>query len=355
MTTTSRRAIPVVTLIGVAFLALMTAYMINPFETPPLAAAIFVALLPVWFVFFGGGMIPVGRDSVVIRRDFLGNIDVIKEGNFLYIPIIHTIEARLPNYPLKHEFTIEAVDTRTKFLNRIKQIKARSHYYIEDYRAFFEASANVIGLIKELEERDKLNREEPGLWKRAISEVIHSNIDDVTRDTIWSWEAHVKRNPHLMANISFPKNLSSEDDPYTLSLNRLKLARQIQSALEKHFESWGIKIEKLVFETIEVDEALLKVQTRSKKGEIEDAEHKGQIAAIGITLKGHAEVDVRAATVAKVLDVLISRREQINLTNEVLYNIVRAAMYSDGEMVWQGVVEPKPNGANNGAGTVKTA
>lgn len=351
MSTTSRRIVPVTTLIGVAILASLAAYMISPFDTPPLAAAIFVALLPVWFIFFGGGMIPVGRDSVVIRKDVLGVVDVIKEGRFLYIPIIHTIEARLPNYPLKHEFTIEAIDTRTKFLNRIKQIKARSHYHIEDYRAFFEASANVIGLIKDLEQHSKLIREEPALWKRVISEVIHTNIDDVTRDTIWSWDAHVKRNAGLMASIPFGKNIASEDDPYTLSLNRLKLARQIQTALDKLFESWGLKVDKLVFETIEVDESVLKAQTRNKQGEVDEARHQAQIAAVGITLKGQAEVDVRAATVAKVLEVLIDKKHEINLTNEVLYNIVRAAMYSDGEMVWQGVVEAK----GNGAGTVKTA
>lgn len=351
MTTARRRVMPIATLIGLAAFAALTAYVITPFDTLPVAVVVFVVLFPFWFMFQGGGLVPVGRGNTVVRKDLLGNIDTFEEGKFPFMPIFHSIEARIPNYPLKHELAIDTIDTRTKFLNQIKQIKARVHYRIVGFQEFYRESANLTGRVLEIEEREKLKREDPALWKRVLNEVMHGTIDDVTREVVWHWEAIAAGDSTLPITIPFTKNFPSENDPYTLSLNRVKLAQQIRRRLNQRFETWGIVIEKLVFETVEVDADLVKRQTRNKPGEIEEAEQQARIAAVGITLKGQAEVDVRAATVAKVIQVLIDKKSDITLTNEVLYNIVRAAMYSDGEMVWQGVVDPKPSGA----GTVKTA
>lgn len=355
MSSTLRRVMPAATLIGLAIFAALAAYIIAPFDLIPVAVVVFVVLFPFWFMFQGGGLVPVGRGNTVVRKDLFGNIDTFEEGQFPFMPIFHTVEARIPNYPLKHELAIETIDTRTKFLNQIKQIKARVHYRVIDFYAFYKESANLTGRVLELEEQEKLKREEPILWKRVLNELMHGTIDDVAREVVWHWDTAAASEPNLQIIIPFTKNFPSENDPYTLSLNRVRLAQQIRRQLNQRFDAWGITIEKLVFETVEVDADLIKRQTRNKPGEVEEAELQAKIAAVGISLKGYAEAEVRAATIAKVLEELIKRKDQINLTNEVLYNIVRAAMYSDGEMVWQGVVEPKPGSASNGAGTVKTA
>lgn len=311
--------------------------------------AFFITGLVVLFFIFGGGVQRVAKETVVIRKGISGETAAFHGGTYFFMPLIHSIEAVMPDYLLLYEFPVDSIDTRTSWLHQIKQIKVRIAYRVSDAEECFDASANLLDQIKQLEEHEKLERSDPRLWKRVLNHLMRDIIDDAIRDGVWNWAEAVAQDANLCLTIPF--NLPSpivENDPYSLSLNRNKLAEKVVEEVKYKASGWGIKIEGLAFENIEIDKVLIERKNRNKDRELAEATHVAQKEAIAIRLKGEAEAQVRADTIAKVIDVLIQQKA-ITLTDQVIYNIVRAAMYTDGEMIWKGVVEKSANG------NVKTA
>lgn len=87
---------------------------------------------------------------------------------------------------------------------------------------------------------------------------------------------------------------------------------------------------------------MIKGKTRDKQRELDEATHEAKKTAIAIREKGLAEAEIRAVTVAKIIDVLMNQKG-ISVTDQVLYNIVRAAMYSDGQMIWNATMDKGAN------------
>ncbi|MEI7769478.1 MAG: SPFH domain-containing protein [Chloroflexales bacterium] len=312
----------------------------------PLFLLLFLIGLPLWLFSLGGGWRVVDKDTVVIRKDLAGNIQPFYRGSYLYMPIVHTIEAKMPSYPLRHEFPIASIDTRTPGLLQINQIRVRVIYEISDFRTYFDRSADVKERIKDLEDNVKLSRDDPSLWRKVTNEVMYQVIDDAVRDGVWKWAEHVAEDAALQLDVPFEKKPNPEYDPYALSLNREKLAKKIREEVQFLTESWGLCVHSLVFENITIDDGLIRRKTRNKARELENAEHDARKEAIAIRLRGFAEAEVRAETVARVIGVLLNQREKgVALSEQTLYDIVRAAMYSDGEMIWHATMEkgPGPN------------
>lgn len=327
-------------LLAVALAWLITRSLAMPGQELWVFLCFFTIFVPLALILPGGGLRQVERDTAVIRKDLFGNVDEFREGSFLYLPLIHRIEARIPNYPLRFEFDIEAIDTRTPRIQRINRIRVRVVYRIVEFRTCYELSENYVERIQQLREERNLRPTDPGMWKLLMNDVVHHLVDDVVRTGVWAWADHIAQDPTLRLEVPFDNVPTPEHDPYALSLNRVKLAQKIADELLVVADDWGLLIDPPVFETIDIDPELIKGKTRNKERELQDAEHDARKAAIAIREKGRAEAEVRAHTVAAVIAMLLRQQERgVRLNDQLLYNVVRAAMYSDGEMIWNGVVE----------------
>jgi hypothetical protein len=314
-------------------------------------AAVFVMLslvsFLIWIAWTGGGVRRVEKDTVLIVEDAMGNIKDVTQGRYFYIPIFQTIEARMPSYPLMSEFEVDSIDTRTPKIQQIKKIRVRVSYEIVDFLTCYSNSADVKARVKEHEAHGKLQRDNLGLWTQVLNEVMHQIIDDSIRDGVWAWADSVLASPRLKLNMpSLPNQPKFEQEPYALSLNRDNLAEKVLDEVQIHSQNSGLKVHRIVFENVELDPEIIKGCTRNKQGELDDAKHKALIEAHAIREKGMAEAEVRAATVAKIIEVLINQKN-ISITDQMLYNIVRAAMYSDGQMIWNATMEKGANGASS--------
>lgn len=244
-----QRAFPIF-LIGTVFL--FAFFWSLPFELDTLAfrLPLFVILLAISLVLLGARWAAVDKDSILIRKDIIGNTDVFPaKSTYFYTPVYHSVEAILPNYLLKHEFDVDSIDTRTPGLQKINKIRVRVHYRIIDPKTFFNMSAYGVERIKEIESGRNLKRSDVGLWKQFLNELMRGTIDDSVRDGVWEWAEAVVRNQSLGLEIPFKTKPEPENDPYALSLNRRKLAERILQRVDLAVVDWGLELKDLVFET----------------------------------------------------------------------------------------------------------
>lgn len=310
-------------------------------ESPLLVALTAAAILGVvWFLFFYTRVKTVPKEAVVIRKGPGDHVEPFIKGQYPYSAIIHSIEAVLPSYQLNFEFPIENIDTQTPNLARITRITVRVTCTITDHAAFYRKSAAFLDRIHELEEGLKLRRSDPALWRQILKELSKSLIDDSVRDVVWKWEGLRQSNPALVNTLGFPSLKNSDDDPYGLSLNRVNLARQVAVDVAERIQknALGITLRPLVFESIEIDPEIIKRKTGDRAKEKEKVIHEASLVAAGILERGMAEAEVRSVTLAKLLDVLI-KQYNIPHTDPLIAEVVRAALYSDGQMIWNGVID----------------
>jgi hypothetical protein len=333
----TRRVFPFVTLVGIIFIAAALATLVEQNQLPFFLLLFLIGLMG-WIFWMGGGWRLADKDTVVIIEDFTRTAHLFEHGSYLYIPIVNAIAAKMPNYPIMHEFAVDAIDTKTTKILKIDEITVGVKYTITDFMICYEKSAGIKQLIKDLEHSEKLRTDNPTLWIRAINTMMQGLIDDAIRSAVWKWATLLAQNPNLQLETSFARSSPVEHDPYSLSLNRDKLSAKVMDEVRMRAQRWGLKVEYLAFENIVLDPELINRATRDKPRELANAEHDAKKEAIAIREKGMAEAEVRAATVAKVIEVMMNQ-ERLPLTEQMIYNIVRAAMYSDGKMIWHGVVE----------------
>ncbi len=335
--------------------------------------AVFVLGFSLLLLFLGAGFRRVERKTFVARRDIFNNIETFEQGFYLYIPYFHTVEAMMPNYMLRHEFSVDSIDTKTLRLRQIKNIRVRVVYRLVArnfcnwlYPALFfqdrqkkqvygaastdegnQIESSPYALIKrhmkELDETEKLKPDNPELWIQILSKTMECILDDMIREWIWKWQGHVEFDAQLQLVTPFPIPLKIEDDPYAINLNRKTLADQIRVDVDQRTQKWGLRVLDIVFENITIDNDIVMFRTRSMGFEMKNAEHEAKKEAMAIRERGLAEAEVRAEAVAQIIKKLVEEKS-ISISDEMLYNIVRAAMYSDGEMIWSGVVEKGSQG-----------
>ncbi|NTU80954.1 MAG: hypothetical protein HGA45_16500 [Chloroflexales bacterium] len=314
-------------------------------EDQLLAAIVTAIILGLAWLFFYGRVPEVPKETVVIRKGPGDQLDVFTKGQYPYMPLIHSIVAVLPNYRLTFELPVENIDTRTPNLGRISKITVRVACSIKDHAAFFRTSAAFLDRIIELEESTKLKRTDTALWRKLLKELAQSLIDDSVRDVVWKWQDLRASDPGLLTNLTFDSLKNSDDDPYGLSLNRVNLAQQVAIEVADRIarNGYGIALRPLVFESIEIDPEMIKRKTGNRDKDKEKAKHDASLLAAAIIEKGVAEAEVRATTLAKLLDVLINQYD-IPHTDPLIAQVVRASLYSDGEMIWKGVLEKSTDG-----------
>jgi len=347
------RLIQVLKLVGLLLISAIFSFALVDQNQLAFFVALSVVSFLIWIAWTGGGLRRVEKDTVLIIEDAMGNIEDVTQGRYFYIPIFQTIEARMPSYPLMSEFEVSSIDTRTPKIQQIKKIRVRVSYEIVDFLTCYSRSADVKARVKELEAHGKLQRDNLGLWTQVLNEVMNQIIDDSIRDGVWAWADSVLASPHLKLNMPLlPKQPQLEEEPYALSLNRVNLAKKVLEEVRLHSQNSGLKVHHIAFENVELEPDMIKACTRNKQGELDEAKHKALLEAHAIREKGMAEAEVRAETVARVITALLSQKDKGAVFNDqTLYDIVRAAMYSDGQMIWHSTME---KGAN-GAGSVKAA
>lgn len=315
----------------------------------------FIFILIVWARMNGGGFPRPGRESTLIIRDpTRGGVVVVTKGFYIVFPLIQKIEAKLPTYAFRFEPTIEGIDTNTPMLARISKIRVRLDCKIksDEHLCFFEKAASRHDLLDALQHERKLTLTDHGLWKHFISGVIHELVDDSIRDVVWNWH-----DPQT-------------NDPTSLSKNRLKLAIAVEKRLTNELDKWGLELlsfsapasstspaipsasypEKLVLELIEVNPEIVKFKMRDFDRLLKKATEEARLEASSIREKGAAEAEVRATTLAMLLHVLINVYE-FKHTDALIGEVVRAALYSDGTMIWKNALEKSASGD----GKAKTA
>jgi hypothetical protein len=367
----TRRFVPVLMLIVLVAISAVLANTLAAENQLLSFIAVFLLGTPLLLLILGAGIRRVERNTFVVRKDALGGIDTFEDGVYLYIPYLHTIEAMMPNYALRHEFSADLIDTRALNLKQIKSIRVRVVYRLVAkrfcswlYPALFTLSrqkqqargavttdegepvdsgpyAFIKRQIAHFDETEKLKPDNPELWIRILSKVLEYVLDDMIRDWIWNWQDHVDADAQLQLSASFTNPPKGENDPYAINLNRRALAAKIRADLDSRTQKWGLRVHDIVFENIMIDEEIVKFKTRNKERELENARHDALKEAVAIREKGFAEADVRAETVAQIIAKLAGERA-ITLSDELICNIVRAAMYSDGEMIWHATMERGP-------------
>ncbi|MFV9503342.1 MAG: hypothetical protein AB4911_02135 [Oscillochloridaceae bacterium umkhey_bin13] len=308
--------------------------------------AAFAALL-LWARQYGGGVQSVDRESTLIVRDpTRGGAVVFAKGSHLLIPLLQHVEARLPNYAFRFEPEIKQIDTNTPMLGRIDLIRVRLDCRIKNgqHLRFFEKAASRVDLLRTLKEERKLDATDHRLWKEFIAGVIEELVDDAVRDVVWTW-------PDPTGN-----------DPTSLSKKRLDLAIKVEERLEYELRAWGLELlplsapapqsvvgnapthpERIVLETIQVNPEMVKGKLRNFDNMLKRAEEDARIQAVTIRERGYAEAEVRARALALLLDDLITKRG-MKLDDPLLAQVVRAALYSDGEMIWKSISDqPNPD------------
>ncbi len=313
----------------------------------PAAALVTIGFLVQW--------VPRERYVAWVRRDLLGSVDVVEDRGFFHIPLLFKNLARMPAYPLRFEHEVENIDTRTAWLSPIKSVRVRCEYQVTDAATCYEASVNLYQAIKELETREKLSQNDPELWRRVLQVLMSTLLDDRLRDEVWDWPAEM--GDHDLRRVqpllpSKPDRPAPENDPYALSLNRRRLAERLRHRMHTDALEWGIEVRGIVLESITIDQEIIKRKNRNKDGEVAEARHQALIEAVGIRTRGAAEAEVRARTIKRILEELRGMEGLPRLTEKTIADIVRAAMYSDGQMIWHSSLETG-NGA--GPGSAKTA
>ncbi|MEI6180035.1 MAG: hypothetical protein WCP31_04735 [Chloroflexales bacterium] len=313
-----------------------------------------------WMFLQGGGLPRVAKDtSMVIRpHPFTHEFVVYERGRYMFIPLVQTVEAQLPNYLFRFEATVENIDTQTAMLSKIGKLRVRVECKIkdDDHEHFFEKSLSRLDRLKALEASTKLDRTDHMLWKAFLSELIHDLVDDVVREVVWTW------------NVKDDKG-DPTNDPTSLSKRRVELAQAVEVRLEKEMRAWGLELmpfltspspvgmtayslstsellpKKVVIESIEINFDMIKGKMRNYDRELKRATEDATIQAAIIRAKGRAEAEVRAVTLAKLLDVLINQ-QKIPYTDPLIAKVVRAALHDDNERIWMNMpAEPPPTGA----------
>ncbi|MCX7792653.1 MAG: SPFH domain-containing protein [Chloroflexaceae bacterium] len=273
--------------------------------------------------------IPREPHIAAVRRDLFGSLEMIEDRGFWHVPGLYKTLARMPAYPLLFEHEVENIDTRTAWLSPIQRVRVRCTYQVTNALTCYETSVNLYQVIRDLQTREGLSQSDPELWRRVLLMLMSISLDDCLRDVVWDWPA--------------------DNDPYALSLNRRRLAEQLLQRMRATARDWGIYVSEIVLESITIDQELIKRKNRNKDNEITEAQHKAKIEAVGIQTRGVAEAAVRARTVRRILEELRDMGELPRLDENTIAQIVRAAMYSDGQMIGRGPLE-----RSNGAGPAKT-
>lgn len=367
----------VVVLIGVS---LGLAFLLGREDWYPWFVFFLFLLIPALLIIFGAGRRKVEPNTVVIRKGPGDEIwaftkkpwqpasvrrqqrrgptvplppNTSDRGSYWLFPPWHKIEAILPTYPFLLEVDVKEVDTNTAWLNRMTRFRVRVECQLlcNGYVDFYMRTNTWLDRIKHYEEEEKLKRTDILLWKKLLHEMAHELIDNATRDVIWRWGERLA-DPRIVEQFSYkpepPKKL--DGDPYSLSRNRTQLEQEVAHEIRTKCHAWGIELAPIVFELVDVDAELIKKVNRSKDGEIAENKHKALQESEQIREKGFAEAEVRARNLAAVLDVLLNK-EGLDLNDKLVTDIVRAALYSDGELIWNAVID-KGKGAD---GTVKAA
>ncbi|HMQ30092.1 MAG TPA: hypothetical protein PKD53_05160 [Chloroflexaceae bacterium] len=313
-----------------------------PFEFGVLLSLLGLLL---WLMSQGAGWRPVEKDTVVIVKDAMDAVSAHPKGSYLFIPVIHRVEAVLPSYPITFEFDVEGIDTNTVGLGKISKIRVRATCRITDAELFVRTTAIYLDRIKQMEQAEKLKRNEITLWRKLLYEVAHVYVDDIVRDVVWKWKI-LLGDPTLVSVLDYvppPKEdgtINLDGDPYSLSRNRKPLADRVKAAIRSALEQsrLGFSIDPLVFEVIELDGETIKRATADRKKEREKATHEAALLGDAIRERGTAEGEVRVTTLAKLLKVLI---EDYNIphTDPLIAHVVRSVLYSDGEILWSAALD----------------
>jgi len=289
-----------------------------------------------------------------VRRDLFGALDVIEDRPFWHIPGLFRILARMPAYPLRFEHEVEHIDTRTAWLSPIQRVRVRCTYQVTNALTCYETSVNLYQMIRDLRAGEGLSERDPELWRRVLQVLMSTLLDDRLRDVVWDWPAEMAEHDRRRVEPLLPSKPDArpapENDPYALSLNRRRLAEQLRHSMHATALDWGIHVREIVLESITIDPELIKRKNRNKDNEVAEAQHQAKIEAVGIQTRGVAEAAVRARIVRRILEELREMGEFSGLNERTIADIIRAAMYSDGQMIWHGPLE-RSNGA--GPGTAK--
>lgn len=324
------------------------AYLLFDFNQFQIGVVLALLGLLVWLVSQGAGWRPVDKDAVVILKDALDKVSVHPKRSYLFIPIIHKVEAVLPTYPITFEFPLEKIDTHTSNLNKIDKILVRATCQITNPEMFYRKSRLYKDLLQQIEETSKFKPTAVPLWRKYLEQVARVYLDDTVHDVVWKWKSVYLADPEVVRSLDYAPEKDGkpnlDGDPYSLSRNRKSLGEQVKLAVRTRLEQdqMGFRISPLVFESFEIASEQIKGATGDRAKEIEKASHDAAVIAAGMIRKGEAEAEVRSVTLAKLLKVLIEDYK-IPHTDALIAQVVRAALYSDGQMIWNATVaKPEP-------------
>jgi hypothetical protein len=350
--TSSNRFWPLVWLAGILVLAYLVTSLISPLNPLPYFLLITIIIVGVFGLraYSHVDSQEIDRGYTVIYKDAMGKLHHETGDHYWQIPLVRSIKAIMPNYPIRYEDEIHMIQTRTFRLARLEKVRVRVNYKIINHiNCYSNLGPMMADRIKQLEQSDRLKLDDTRLWLKIIGEALHHRIDDCVRDEIWAWAGNLEQDDRLSLETPFPAPPGAEYDPYGLSLNRVKLAQKVRDEINRVVGRYGLQVDHIVFELIEVNYEFLKMRTQTRDYEISKATHLAALEAVAIREKGFAEAEVRARNLALLLNELINERG-LSIKDALVAEIVRASLYSDGEMIWKGVIEKSA-----GSGPTKAA
>lgn len=222
------------------------------------------------------------------------------------------------------EVTIERIDTNTPRLWQIHSIHITIKYTFSDQFRNIKFSITEREILLKIADRLKLTIDNERVLRKFFQELVISLVDSATRRIVWDWEEVVAAQPQY--HIASP----SQNNPVTISRNRTVLAQKIANSLQEPLRKWGIVIDAIDIEGMEIDPELIKRLTRNKDQELAEAEHQARIEAMQKRILATSEAEDQSLKIARILDVLTSS-SQTPLTETTLANVIRAVLKPESD------------------------
>ncbi|MCG8351841.1 MAG: hypothetical protein MI924_29095 [Chloroflexales bacterium] len=275
-----------------------------------------------WFLALGIAVVWLQRREHTINDNTAGLIErsdhthtVIKgSSSVLSIPKFSTIVAHLPLYELSTEVDVHDIDTQ--YGHKVKGIRVRVHYNIDDPEKLHNDAPNhyqMIGkLLKEQNKQQDTAVMEPGFWSQYLEKQIHGATDDVVRECIWD----------------------NNKNALEVSKERHAFAAEAKKHLSVQVQSWGIAVKELKFETVEIDpdteKSIKRKDPERPERELKEADHEAKKES----LKIQRRIEVEAEVENQRLMNLISGLKEQGVSSEIIEQFIFAAVKDHFKTRW---------------------
>jgi SPFH domain / Band 7 family len=257
-------------------------------------------------------MLIVPKDRAILIVNRYSGLMYSSEGP-IAPPLIPGVEAKLaviPLYELSQDVKVEKVNTK-RF--NVDVIQVHIHYRVVDPIRAIGGIPNRGQVQSRIAKDNGLDlrkaRQDITFWEKLLGNQMELEVEDIVREVVY--------------NNAFAQN------PMEVYQRREDLASLVQDRLRKLVSRWGVEIDALEFERVEIDPATLqrlnKANIRLDNIEQKKSDAEGEAAWIERT--GAAQAKAEAMRVAEMVQALKESGVELSANDlrEIVIDAIRAA------------------------------